>query len=181
MTERQQSEAHCVYPKGFVRPCILLLLEEGAAHGYELVERLKPFGPELSSPSPVYRCLHALEEAELVRCQWDTDGPGPARRVYELTSAGRRALESDAADLRALVDKVLDYLVRYRRLGRASGSVQRRSFRVLVEATLSVDAPDEETARKTVERALAKPCRLHEDVWSAGPAWVYEATAEADA
>jgi DNA-binding PadR family transcriptional regulator len=163
-----------------MRPCILLLLEEGPAHGYDLVERLRVFGPELSKPSPVYRSLHALENAKLLRCQWDTDGPGPARRVYELTSAGRRALVADVADLRALVDKVLDYLVRYRQLGPASRSSPRRSFRVLVEATLSVDAPDEETARKTVVRALAQPCRLHEDVWCAGPAWVYEATADAE-
>jgi PadR family transcriptional regulator PadR len=31
-------------PRNFVRPCLLLLLKEGQAHGYDLLMRLNDFG-----------------------------------------------------------------------------------------------------------------------------------------
>ena len=31
-------------PKNFLRPCLLLLLSEGQAHGYDLLVRLADFG-----------------------------------------------------------------------------------------------------------------------------------------
>ena len=40
----------------------------------------------------LYRTLHQLEASALIRSHWDADDLGPARRVYELTDAGRDAL-----------------------------------------------------------------------------------------
>ena len=37
-------------PKNFLRPCLLLLLREQAAHGYQLLDRLRAFGFEGSDP-----------------------------------------------------------------------------------------------------------------------------------
>jgi DNA-binding PadR family transcriptional regulator len=42
----------------------------------------------------VYPALHRLERAGLVKADWSTVG-GRRRRVYELTRAGRRALDSE--------------------------------------------------------------------------------------
>ena len=48
-------------PKNFARPCLLLPLAEAPAHGYELMERLRPFGFDLSDPASVYKTLRQLE------------------------------------------------------------------------------------------------------------------------
>ncbi len=77
----------------FLEPCLLLLLHHGASHGYDLVNELEPFGLGDMAPGPVYRTLRELEEAGLVRSEWDTGSSGgPARRVYSLTEAGHRHL-----------------------------------------------------------------------------------------
>lgn len=165
---------NCMAPAGLIRPCLLLLLGEACGHGYELLERLRSQLGDLSNPGRVYRALHSLEAANLVRSRWDTAGSGPARRVYELTSQGRHALDASAADLHHLVDVLGDYLVRYRHLKRST-STDEQAFEVLVETTVSVDAPDEALARKKVQDVLARARRLKDDVWFKGPTWVYQA------
>lgn len=176
---KQPSGEDCSFPRAFLRPCLLLLLGEGPAHGYDLMERLKAFDADPANPGGVYRALRCLEESQLVRPHWETSGPGPARRVFELTPAGRRALEASASSADDLMKVVRDYLVRYRELQLRSGSKTGRSFDVLVEATVSVDASDEATARKKAEGALGEPRQLDVDVWSKGPAWAYEAVVDA--
>lgn len=55
---------------------------------------------------------------------------------------------------------------------------QKRSFEVLIEAKLAVQAFDEASARRKVERALAPGRALDADVGATGEAWIYEATPE---
>jgi PadR family transcriptional regulator, regulatory protein PadR len=86
-------------PKNFARPCLLLLLAEASAHGYELIERLRPFGFELGDPASIYKSLRQLEAEGLVTSSWELSTRGPARRVYALTSDGRDLLESWALTL----------------------------------------------------------------------------------
>ena len=103
-------------PKNFARPCLLLLLAESAAHGYELIERLRPFGFEINDPASVYKTLRQMETEGLVTSTWELSTRGPARRVYELTSDGRDLLESWSMTLelnRAILGRFLE---RYRSL-----------------------------------------------------------------
>ncbi len=90
---------------------ILLLLRERPAHGYDLLERLPALiGEERVDVGNLYRVLRALEEQDLVASEWDETLPGPAKRTYELTEAGRAALERWAAALaetRAHIDLFL--------------------------------------------------------------------------
>ena len=81
-------------PKNFARPCLLLLLAESSAHGYELIDRLRPFGFEINDPASVYKSLRQMETEGLVTSSWELSSRGPARRVYELTSDGRDLLEA---------------------------------------------------------------------------------------
>lgn len=80
-------------PRNFVVPCLLLLLREGSAHGYDLVERLVPFGFS-SEPPVVYRNLRRMDAEGLVESAWETSGKGPARRVYWLTPRGHEHLDA---------------------------------------------------------------------------------------
>ena len=102
-----------VLPKNFLRPCLLLLLREHPAHGYDLLERLRPLGFSREDPGRLYRALRSLETDELVCSVWEKSTSGPDRRMYELTHTGVQALHESAAALVA-TDKILDvFLSRY--------------------------------------------------------------------
>ena len=107
------------HPSGLIGPCILLLLAEKPGHGYALVDRLKEFGFTDGSTGSLYRELRRLEDAGLAHSYWEaTQTRGPARRVYELTPAGRRALNGCADGAVELTHTLEDLLGRYRRIGR---------------------------------------------------------------
>jgi len=95
----------------FLEPVLLLLLHQGANHGYELVSALEPFGLGDMASGPVYRTLREMEAAGLVRSEWDTASTGgPARRVYRLTKAGHQRLTDWVAYLRE-TDSVLHHFL----------------------------------------------------------------------
>lgn len=98
----------------FTEPAVLLLLRERAAHGYELLEQL----PALTREGRVdmgnlYRVLRALEEEGIVTSEWRDDLPGPTKRTYELTDAGRRLLDRWAEALREAQNLIAAFLSRY--------------------------------------------------------------------
>src|SRR5215207_1300939 len=93
-----------VLPKNFLRPCLLLLLREHPAHGYDLLERLRTLGFDRDDPGRLYRALRALEAERLVRSVWEPSESGPERRIYELTRAGMEELHDSAAALQGTRD-----------------------------------------------------------------------------
>ncbi|HEX2031403.1 MAG TPA: helix-turn-helix transcriptional regulator [Actinomycetota bacterium] len=98
-------------PRNFLRPCLLLLLLEGPAHGYDLLERLRDFGFGKSDPGGVYRTLRALEREGLVHSTWETSSTGPARRIYTITPEGEDQLGAWAAavnDSRRTLEQFLE-------------------------------------------------------------------------
>ena len=80
----------------FVEPVLLFLLQrKGRAHGYELANELRKHAltdAEIEV-SALYRTLRQLERNDCVTSEWDVEGSGPARRLYELTSRGKKHLE----------------------------------------------------------------------------------------
>jgi poly-beta-hydroxybutyrate-responsive repressor len=119
-------------PKNFARPCLLLLLAESSAHGYELIERLRPFGFEVNDPATVYKSLRQMEAEGLVTSTWELSSRGPARRVYALTSDGRDLLEAWAMTLklnRAILGRFLE---RYAQLDSASPAPARAGTPVAI-------------------------------------------------
>lgn len=102
---RQRGRANDACPRRidrFLESCLLLLLHCDEAHGYELLEGLKQFG-FVRNPvdsSTVYRMLRGLEERGFVTSRWDTEGVGPARRLYQITEEGDRYLGWWVDDLR---------------------------------------------------------------------------------
>jgi poly-beta-hydroxybutyrate-responsive repressor len=78
---------------------LLLLLAEAPAHGYELIERLRPFGFDLSDPASIYKTLRLLEGDGHVTSEWELSARGPARRVYSITDDGHDMLQAWAHTL----------------------------------------------------------------------------------
>ncbi len=102
-----------ILPKGFIRPCLLLLLREDPAHGYDLLERLGSFGFDRSDPGGLYRALRSLESDGFVRSVWESSTAGPDRRIYELTRVGMEELHRQAQGLAGTDDLLRIFLSRY--------------------------------------------------------------------
>ena len=101
----------------FVEPSLLLLLRERPMHGYELLERVPEVAGEDGGVDVgnLYRALRALEEEGIVTSEWRADLPGPAKRTYELTEAGRRLLDRWAEALRQTQAVIAAFLEQYER------------------------------------------------------------------
>jgi PadR family transcriptional regulator, regulatory protein PadR len=99
-----------------VEPAVLLLLRQGPLHGYELLERLPPLvGEERVDMGNLYRFLRALEDDGIVTSEWRDDLPGPAKRTYRLTDAGRRLLDDWVTALRGTRARIDSFLSNFDR------------------------------------------------------------------
>ncbi len=100
-------------PKNFLRPCLLLLLREEPAHGYDLLARMRAFGFPGSDPGGLYRALRGLEDEGLVHSAWEASETGPHRRIYELTRQGMEELHRQAKALTITSERLQSFLGRY--------------------------------------------------------------------
>lgn len=95
----------------FLQPCLLLLLKVKPSYGYELLENLRQFGfDELPDPATAYKNLRLMEEEGWVTSQWDTAGPGPARRIYRVTPEGEDLIRSWAVAIRRTQESLNTFL-----------------------------------------------------------------------
>ncbi len=83
--------------RGDIRKAILLALQDGPAHGYEVMRRLEERSGGIWRPSPgsVYPTLQMLEDAGLVRSE-TADGT----RTYTLTDQGTAEAATQASAAR---------------------------------------------------------------------------------
>lgn len=130
-------------PKNFLRPCLLLLLAEQPAHGYELMERLKAFGfPR--DPGGLYRVLRAMEKEGQVLSRWQVSEVGPDRCHYELTPMGREWLRAWARTLDENRLSVEAFLGRYQTLETdVAGAASLDQFTMLARAREAATDPKE--------------------------------------
>jgi PadR family transcriptional regulator, regulatory protein PadR len=94
--------------RGHLETMALAALEQGAAHGFEILKRLEEAGSgalRLKEGS-LYPALYRLEQAGLIRSSWEESEKGrrgPRRRVYSLTRKGTRRLAAGRAEWRQFV------------------------------------------------------------------------------
>jgi PadR family transcriptional regulator, regulatory protein PadR len=98
--------------KGHLDGMLLASLEAGPRHGYAIMEVLRAgSGGQFDLPTgTVYPALHRLERAGLIQAAWSEAG-GRRRRVYQLTPAGRHALDTERGtwrDFSAAVTALLE-------------------------------------------------------------------------
>jgi len=97
--------------KGHMPTLVLAVVGNGPAHGYSIMKQLAERSGRVFDlgQGTVYPVLYALEEEGLLRSREQTVG-GRRRRVYSLTTAGRRSLAERAArwdTFQAAVNSVL--------------------------------------------------------------------------
>jgi PadR family transcriptional regulator PadR len=90
--------------RGVLDLCLLAVMEEGPAYGYEMTKRLRARGLSIVAEGSVYPALGRLEREGLVETYRAASNGGPPRKYYRPSAAGRRALEAGIADWRATRD-----------------------------------------------------------------------------
>ena len=103
----------------YIQPSILLALQHKVSYGYELIREIPAFGfiEGQAPPGMIYRHLRDLEETGLVASRWETDGSGPAKRMYELTSEGVEALQAWIDYMQGQVTILQAFIERFRQGG----------------------------------------------------------------
>jgi poly-beta-hydroxybutyrate-responsive repressor len=86
-------------PRDFLTSWLLLLMRNGSAYGYQLIQTLAVMGLGLVDPATVYRTLRQLEAEGMITSTWNAGTTGPARRIYTLCDAGDEYLRVWARQL----------------------------------------------------------------------------------
>ena len=90
------SEIPTGWIRGVLDPCLLALLTDGEAYGYELARKLEDAGLGRVPGGSLYPSLLRLEKQEMLVADWRAGDGGPGRKYYSLTEAGRTALSEHA-------------------------------------------------------------------------------------
>jgi PadR family transcriptional regulator PadR len=150
-------------PRHFVLPAVLLLLSEEPSYGYELVKGLRAFRfGDVDRPA-VYRALAQLEKDGLVESCSAESKAGQARRVYDLTDDGRRALRTWMGVVKEERDGLDRVLRRYRATGTADALLaEAEAGWGLVTGTVSTPEPlthglEARMAARSISRVTSLP------------------------
>ena len=91
-------------PQGTLDLLILKVLSLEPQHGWAISERLQQVsgGVVHVQQGSLYPALHRLERRGWIKAEWAASDNNRNAKYYELTRAGRRQLEADAASWRTL-------------------------------------------------------------------------------
>jgi PadR family transcriptional regulator PadR len=96
--------------RGVLEHCVLAVVRAEESYAFDIVRQLAVAGDLLTSEGTIYPLLARLRRDRLVTTTWRESDAGPPRRYYQITDAGRRALDAFAGDwtrFRRAVDAVL--------------------------------------------------------------------------
>jgi poly-beta-hydroxybutyrate-responsive repressor len=106
----------------YMQPSLLLGLKIKPAYGYELINNIQQFGfvQGQAPPGMIYRHLRGLEADGLVKSEWQTEGSGPARRIYRLTPEGDEALSLWIDYMQGQADNLIHFIQQYNKVSTKS-------------------------------------------------------------
>ena len=94
------------FRKGLVEFCIMAVLREGEAYGYQIVEQLGRVAGLEVTESTVYPVLTRLSRDRCVTTRTVPSPSGPARRYYRLSECGRTRLQEMIIHWQSIQDSV---------------------------------------------------------------------------
>lgn len=92
--------------RGVLDLCLLAVMEEGPAYGYEMTKRLRARGLSIVGEGSIYPLLGRLERDGLVETYRAASDGGPPRKYYRPSNVGRAALALGVSEWRATRDAV---------------------------------------------------------------------------
>jgi PadR family transcriptional regulator PadR len=87
------------------KPIILTILQRGEDYGYNIIQHVKELsGGTLDwSDGMLYPVLQRLEKENLIASRWVVSEEGRHRKYYQITPAGRAALQAEMAQWRSMI------------------------------------------------------------------------------
>lgn len=92
--------------KGLVELCVMAVLRDGEAYGYEILQRLSAAAGLAITESTVYPILSRLAGEGMLTVRAAPSPSGPPRRYYRLTPQGRARLREMVAGWKELSSAV---------------------------------------------------------------------------
>ncbi len=92
--------------RGVLDLCLLAVMGEGPAYGYEMTKRLRGRGLSIVGEGSIYPLLGRLERDGLVETRRAASNGGPPRKYYSLSSDGEQALEAGVTEWQVTRDAV---------------------------------------------------------------------------
>ena len=92
--------------RGVLDLCLLAVMEEGPAYGYEMTKRLRARGLSIVGEGSIYPLLARLEREGLVETYRAASNGGPPRKYYRPSAEGRRALAAGVSEWREARDSL---------------------------------------------------------------------------
>jgi PadR family transcriptional regulator, regulatory protein PadR len=92
--------------RGVLDLCLLAVVDEEPAYGYEMTKRLKARGLSIVGEGSIYPLLGRLEREGLVDTHRAASDGGPPRKYYRTSREGQRELAAGVSEWRAARDAV---------------------------------------------------------------------------
>jgi PadR family transcriptional regulator, regulatory protein PadR len=92
--------------RGVLDLCLLSVVAEEPAYGYEMTRRLRSRGLSIVGEGSIYPLLGRLERDGLVETHRAASDGGPPRKYYRASREGQRALAAGVSEWRAARDAV---------------------------------------------------------------------------
>ncbi len=92
--------------RGVLDLCLLAVMDEGPAYGYEMTQRLRERGLAIVGEGSIYPLLGRLERDGLVDTYRAASNGGPPRKYYRPSRAGKVALGAGVLEWREVRDAV---------------------------------------------------------------------------
>jgi PadR family transcriptional regulator PadR len=92
--------------RGVLDLCLLAVIAEGPAYGYEMTKRLRARGLSIVGEGSIYPLLGRLERDGLVETYRAPSNGGPPRKYYRASDKGERALADGVSEWHAARDAV---------------------------------------------------------------------------
>lgn len=87
--------------RGVLDLCLLAVMSDGPAYGYEMTKRLRARGLSIVGEGSIYPLLGRLERDGLVETTRATSNGGPPRKYYSLSPEGERLLAAGVQEWQA--------------------------------------------------------------------------------
>ena len=127
MDKTKKNDAHRLQGKRerYIQPSLLLGLYGKPSYGYELIQNIQMYGfvQGQAPPGMIYRHLRQLEEDGLVRSEWETEGVGPAKRMYHITNEGQEVLRLWIEFMEIQAENLRNFTSIYRKMDETSAEV----------------------------------------------------------
>ena len=92
--------------RGVLDLCLLAVIDEAPAYGYEMTRRLRSRGLSIVGEGSIYPLLGRLERDGLVETYRAASEGGPPRKYYRTSRLGHRTLVAGVSEWRAARDAV---------------------------------------------------------------------------